>query len=222
MAIISVRIRKPFGMHPEALIKRAWKAALTAAAQKAIEIISDRTGRGVDADGRPFRPYSADYAEKKGGSGRKASPPDLTVTGEMLRRLRFLGYDAAKRTATIGFEGQHRNASFSRIKKNWTHEFDTSATVYRDNYGRMRSKATNAFAKDNKWVRRTKRDGTAIGKHGWRLKRYDSTTPMAKVVLGVNKIRPFFYIRHQREMRELARVAQEAFNRVLAEAQRAR
>lgn len=49
--------------------------------------IIERTARGVDAEGQPFQPYSADYADAKREALGTASPVNLTVSGEMLRAL---------------------------------------------------------------------------------------------------------------------------------------
>lgn len=59
-----------------------------AVAQLVRQRILERTARGVDAQGRPFAPYSADYDERKreelGSSG-----VNLTVSGEMLRGITY-------------------------------------------------------------------------------------------------------------------------------------
>jgi phage gpG-like protein len=47
-----------------------------------------RTGKGVDADGQPFRPYSNKYAERKAKSGRDSGKVDLTWSGRMLKAMR--------------------------------------------------------------------------------------------------------------------------------------
>lgn len=43
-----------------------------------------RTKKGIDADGKPFVPYSAGYIEERVDAGLKPSPVDLARTGHML------------------------------------------------------------------------------------------------------------------------------------------
>lgn len=49
--------------------------------------IDKRTTSGRDVDGGAFDEYSEGYAKFKAKRGRKASPPDLTFTGSMLRAM---------------------------------------------------------------------------------------------------------------------------------------
>lgn len=99
---IRVRWRLPTGADARA----ASEAAIRKAAIKAVSLILRRTAQGIDARGAPFKPYSARYAAKKAASGRKGSPPDLTLTGTLLRGLRLLRVETVRR-AIIGWEGQH-------------------------------------------------------------------------------------------------------------------
>lgn len=84
-------------------------AALAAerAALHAVSIITRRTGKGIDVDGRPFKPYGAAYAAKRAAAGRQTSPVNLTLTGTLLRGLRVLRVEPSGRRAWIGWEGQH-------------------------------------------------------------------------------------------------------------------
>jgi len=84
-------------------------AALAAerAALHAVSIITRRTGKGLDVDGRPFKPYGAAYAAKRAAAGRQTSPVNLTLTGTLLRGLRVLRVEPNGRRAWIGWEGQH-------------------------------------------------------------------------------------------------------------------
>jgi len=86
--------------------RSASELAIRKAAIKAVSIILRRTAKGIDARGAPFRPYSKPYAKLKASSGRNASPPDLTLTGTLLRGLRLLRVESPRR-AIIGWEGQH-------------------------------------------------------------------------------------------------------------------
>ncbi len=51
--------------------------------QFATTLILTRTKRGLDADGKPFHPYTEDYAKARSSRGL-SSTPDLAVTGHML------------------------------------------------------------------------------------------------------------------------------------------
>lgn len=55
--------------------------------QEAGEIVQ-RTQSGKNINGGGFTKYSAGYAEYKSKKGRRASPPDLTFTGNMLKSIR--------------------------------------------------------------------------------------------------------------------------------------
>lgn len=59
--------------------------------------IRNRTERGLDQDRRPFKPYSAAYAAKKGVSRRHVT---LRLTGGMLRG--FTVRRATSRSVTLG------------------------------------------------------------------------------------------------------------------------
>jgi hypothetical protein len=48
--------------------------------------IRDRTDRGIDADGRSFKPYSTNYRRQRGESGR-STKVNLTWTGKMLAAM---------------------------------------------------------------------------------------------------------------------------------------
>jgi hypothetical protein len=49
--------------------------------------ILDRTARGVDAEGKPFAPYSTEYADAKRKELGTSNPVNLTVSGEMLNAI---------------------------------------------------------------------------------------------------------------------------------------
>lgn len=100
--IVQVRFRLPATDDA----KKHSRLAITRASLQAISGIQRDTARGIDMRGRRFVAYDPDYAEVRRESGRNASPPDLTLTGTMLRALRLLRVDSPKR-AVIGWEGQH-------------------------------------------------------------------------------------------------------------------
>jgi hypothetical protein len=57
--------------------------ALREVGNAAIAVILLRTKKGLDADGQPFKPYTARYAKKRTARGL-STRPDLAVTGHML------------------------------------------------------------------------------------------------------------------------------------------
>ena len=54
---------------------------------QAATIISQRTGKGMDADGKKFKKYSKEYAETKKKAGKQINPPNLNLSGLMLNSL---------------------------------------------------------------------------------------------------------------------------------------
>jgi hypothetical protein len=63
--------------------------------------IIDRTRKGLDADGRPFTPYSASYAALKGQALGTGASVDLTVSGQMLNALVLV--EVTKDSVTVGY-----------------------------------------------------------------------------------------------------------------------
>ena len=60
---------------------------MAAVGQLVRQRILDRTARGVDAQGQPFAPYSAGYAEAKREALGSGGTVDLMVSGEMMRAI---------------------------------------------------------------------------------------------------------------------------------------
>lgn len=147
-------------------VRRILGLGLKAAAPAAVGIVQRRTAQGTDVNGRAFRPYSASYGALRQASGRSGRP-DLTLTGEMLRRLRVLRADGLR--VIIGFEGQHRVVTLAKGRGGRT-----------------------------------------------RVKRSPRTVPMASVVLGNNRVRPFFGIVMRQEINVLVQAAQRAIDAELA------
>jgi len=75
------------------------QAVVDIATRSAIASIRVRTSQGLDERGRPFRPYSPEYAERRREAGL-GSRVDLHVTGAMLGSLRLLRW----RRGTRGIE----------------------------------------------------------------------------------------------------------------------
>lgn len=66
----------------EAAIKQGRVEPMEKAADKAIEIIQNRTAKSKDVGYKPFEAYSPGYAKKKKG------PVDLRVSGDMLSNVK--------------------------------------------------------------------------------------------------------------------------------------
>lgn len=79
--------------------------ALDLAVTTAVGMIQRRTAKGIDVDGRPFRAYSASYAEALREGGESLAV-DLSVTGAYLagigERSRTVDRASMRATATIG------------------------------------------------------------------------------------------------------------------------
>ena len=58
-------------------------AELLAIGHTALNVIVLRTKRGLDADHKPFAPYTPEYAARRKKSGRSGTTVDLAVTGHM-------------------------------------------------------------------------------------------------------------------------------------------
>jgi hypothetical protein len=60
------------------------KDTLTEVGQFAVAVITLRTRKGLDADRKKFKPYSARYIPVRQRRALQTDPVDLTVTGHML------------------------------------------------------------------------------------------------------------------------------------------
>ncbi|MGB0257746.1 MAG: hypothetical protein ACPGES_03745 [Coraliomargarita sp.] len=83
-----------------------------AIAQRAIDIIEQRTQSGRGANGRKFKQYSKEYAEEK---GVPRSAVDLTLSGDMLGLIDVVGETRDK--IEFGWDDETENAkAFNHIK----------------------------------------------------------------------------------------------------------
>lgn len=161
--------------------------ALPAAGVAAVSVITRRTAQGIDVNGVPFRPYTPRYARDKALTGRRAVPPDLTLTGQMLRNLKVktptspvdATFGRQGPEVRIGFDGQHRNTQIAAVKRK--SPVASSTTSRRDLRGKV-------------------------------LKRLARTTPMATVVAANHRRRPFVGIRTPRDVETVARAFGNALN----------
>jgi len=67
-------------------------------AWRAVELITERTIRGYDRHGRPFRPYAQSTREQRRKRGRQTDHVDLHDTGSMLAAMqsRLIGQGKAE------------------------------------------------------------------------------------------------------------------------------
>ena len=70
------------------IVTEGHEAISAAIGGKTIAAIRARTLAGTDMDGHRFTPYSAAYARRRRAAGLSATP-DLTVTGKLLRSVRW-------------------------------------------------------------------------------------------------------------------------------------
>lgn len=85
------------------------KALLEQLAALQIGRIKRRTRQGVDVNGRPFRIYSAQYADNRRRAGWNTKP-DLWLTGHMINSMQIL--QSSKDRALIGFTGSSARTKF--------------------------------------------------------------------------------------------------------------
>lgn len=73
-------------------------------AQAIIQEIFERTQRGIDKDGKPFKSYTKQYVESLDfrNAGKSRSNVNLTMTGDMLGGLELVSHSAG--LITIGYK----------------------------------------------------------------------------------------------------------------------
>ena len=85
-------------------LPRKVDTALYAVAQQGINIILDRTKKGISASGGTFKPYTPKYALFRRENGRQSATPDLNFTGSMLSSMTAFkgrGYSEIKFSRSI-------------------------------------------------------------------------------------------------------------------------
>lgn len=66
-----------------------------------IAIIQQRTVAGQNVEGAPFKAYSPSYAKVRERNNDQVSPPNLTITGDMLSSIRLGQTERRKEGAII-------------------------------------------------------------------------------------------------------------------------
>lgn len=77
-------------------------------------ILVETQDKGIDQDGRRFRPYSRLYSEARSEAGYNTRP-DLTVTGDMLNAVVIVS--ATENSVTIGFNDSQKAGHRSKLDK---------------------------------------------------------------------------------------------------------
>lgn len=187
--IVQVRFRLPATDDA----KKHSRLAITRASLQAISGIQRDTARGIDMRGRRFVAYDPDYAEARRESGRNASPPDLTLTGTMLRALRLLRVDSPKR-AVIGWEGQHATR-------------DVLAGYGANRFLQLDQGRVSRL--DSRPLRRG--EAAFIRRASTQARQQIRVVPYFKLVMGLQRRRPFFGV----VRRERVRQVREVYTRTL-------
>lgn len=91
----------------------------------ATAIILQRTARGVDADGAPFRAYSPGYAAFRADAGRQVDQVDLNFSGRMLGSLQHT-VDVSSGAVTLFFPGEEAEKAYENQVRLGRRFFDLS------------------------------------------------------------------------------------------------
>ena len=106
-------------------IKQGIRLALSKTAQVGINIILDRTEKGRDIKGNPFKAYVQSYSKFRKAKGRQARP-DLDFTGKMLgsmtsksnnKRAEIFFTRAMETTKAMGNQKKRPFFGFSRSEQ---------------------------------------------------------------------------------------------------------
>jgi hypothetical protein len=103
-------IRKQFGRFTLRM-RQNQKPAMLAAILQARTIIAERTAKGVDVNGAPFKPYTATYAAFRSRQGRTVTP-NLMFTGRMLASMKVTA-DSRKGVLFFSRSEEARKAAFN-------------------------------------------------------------------------------------------------------------
>ena len=99
------------------LIQNELERELAVALQDEQAEIKTKTLRGVDFQGRRFKPYSKAYAQKRLKAGRNSQKVDLTFTGRMLANMTSRVRDqGGELVGEIGFASATEAAKASSIE----------------------------------------------------------------------------------------------------------
>jgi len=86
-------------------------------AWKAVSMITDRTTKGRDRRGRPFRPYSKKTAELRRKRGRQTDHVDLTDKGHMLAAMTVKPLGRGRAEVTFANATEARKAAGHQFGK---------------------------------------------------------------------------------------------------------
>lgn len=86
---MGIKTRNPISARrlEQRLLEARGKAFRDACTNAKDQILDRTTVEGKDYSGKPFKKYSDLYAAKRAKEKRRVSPPDLTITGQMMQGL---------------------------------------------------------------------------------------------------------------------------------------
>lgn len=107
--------------------------------------IKRRTKQGLDVEGKPFKAYSAAYADQRKRSGWQTTP-DLWLQGGMLNGMVLL--ESTDRRALIGFSGSAPAVQFAKRARARTHKKtgEKVTHTFRPSASRQVANAIKAYA----------------------------------------------------------------------------
>lgn len=170
-------------------VSRNARLALERGALQAVSIITRRTAKGISSNGSAFKPYTPWYARRKGATGRNSAPPDLTLTGTMLRALRVLRVDPRGQRIWIGWEGQHTT-------RNVLGGYSAGRFLQIDQ-GRV-------SALDARPLR--KKEAAFVKRASAQSRAQILSTPYAVLVPRLDRLRPFFHLDLKAERNQVREV----------------
>lgn len=87
---------------------------ILATANFGIQIIQDRTEKGMSFEGYGFKPYTKSYAGFRAKKGRKTAPPDLNFSGTMLSSMVAKPLPDSKAKITFSRAAEYKKAAFNQ------------------------------------------------------------------------------------------------------------
>lgn len=183
-------------------VSRNARLALERGALQAVSIITRRTAKGIGSDGTAFKPYTPAYARRKAATGRNVVPPDLTLTGTMLRGLRVLRVEPSGKRAWIGWEGQHTTRNVFALAP---YSAPRAARLLGESFP-LRPEANDVINRVNALKRReARRRGRAI-----------TSIAYAKLIPALDSRRPFFHLDLAAERNQVREVIQTTMTKRLS------
>ena len=168
------------------------------------QFMADSQERGIDANGRPFRPYSKFYAAVRKAAGY-STRPDLTVDGAMFKALAVVG--ASDQQVIVGFNDAQMGGGVSTLMaKAWPKLGPQERNAFYKIVAaskRRAGKGRGTGPRRNPSALRNRKQGPAFSGHPVPL-------PSEKM-LFTNKLRPWFSFGRKGSKRR-AEIQRRGFN----------